>query len=112
MGKTSKTPTPTPSSKRSHPEESPGTISPPGNSLMDILVTIEQTLSSFDTQLNLMENLHKELKAMRESLEFSQQQVVSIAAENTDLRGNEPALQRQQTPKRNGVRPSRTQHEK
>lgn len=84
MGKTSETPTP--SSKRSRPEDSPGSISPPGNSSIDILVSIEQRLSSFDARLNLKEILHKEFQEMPESLEFGQQQVVSLAAENKELR--------------------------
>lgn len=96
MGKTSKTPTPTPtptpSSKRSRPEDSPRAIPPPGNSSIDILLSIEQRLTSVDARLNLMEILHQEFQAMRESLEFSQQQVVSLAAENKELRGSVKSL--------------------
>ena len=92
MGKTTKTPTPAPSSKRSRPEDSPGSISPPGNSTVDILISIEQRLTSFDARLNLMEILHKDFQALRESLEFSQQQVVSLAAENKELRESVKSL--------------------
>lgn len=90
MGKTNKTPTS--SSKRSRPEESPGATSSPGSDFTDILLSIDQKLTSFDTRLSLMEVLHREFQALRESLEFSQQQVVSLAAENEVLRESVKSL--------------------
>lgn len=94
MGKTGKipTPSPAPSSKRSRPEDSPGTASTPNNPSVDLLITIEQRLSSLDSRLNIMELLHQEFQAMRESLEFSQQQVISLAAENKTLRESVKSL--------------------
>lgn len=80
MGKPGKTP------KRSRTEDSPGAVSPPGNSVADILQSIDQRLLSFDGRLALVEVLHKEFQALRESLEFSQQQVASLTSENAQLR--------------------------
>lgn len=84
MGKTTKMPTP--SSKRSWPEDSPRAISPPGSDYEDILVSIDRKLSSLDARLSLVEVLHKEFQALQESLEFSQQQVVSLVEENEALK--------------------------
>ncbi|KAL0152180.1 hypothetical protein M9458_051903 [Cirrhinus mrigala] len=69
----------TPSSKRSCPADSPETTSPTGKSFTDIL-------DSIDKRLSLVEILHREFKSLRESLEFSQQQVETLAAENASLR--------------------------
>ncbi len=71
----------TPSSKRSRPADSPETTSPTGKSFTDILDSIDKRLSSFDARLSLVEILHREFKSLRESLEFSQQQVETLAAE-------------------------------
>ncbi|KAL3993510.1 polymeric immunoglobulin receptor [Sarotherodon galilaeus] len=76
----------TPSSKRYHPADSPGTTSPAGKDIADILESINKRLSSFDARLSLVEILHREFKSLRESLEFSQQQVETLAAENATLR--------------------------
>ncbi|KAL4007994.1 hypothetical protein ACER0C_001846 [Sarotherodon galilaeus] len=76
----------TPSSKRLPPADSPGTTSPAGKDIADILESIDKRLSSFDARLSLVEILHREFKCLRESLEFSQQQVETLAAENATLR--------------------------
>ncbi|KAL0147635.1 hypothetical protein M9458_057032 [Cirrhinus mrigala] len=75
----------TPSSKRSRPVDSPETTSPTSRSFTDILDSIDKRLSSFDARLSLVEILHREFKSLRESLEFSQQQVETFAAENASL---------------------------
>lgn len=54
--------------------------------MMDLLESINQKLLSFNALLALMEILHKEFQALCESLEFSQQQVETLAAENVALR--------------------------
>ncbi|XP_025761635.1 uncharacterized protein LOC112846383 [Oreochromis niloticus] len=76
----------TPSSKRLRPADSHGTTSPAGKDIADILESIDRRLSSFDARLSLVEILHREFKCLRESLEFSQQQVETLAAENATLR--------------------------
>ncbi|XP_025760408.1 interferon-induced very large GTPase 1-like, partial [Oreochromis niloticus] len=76
----------TPSSKRLRPADSPGTTSPAGKDIADILESIDKRLSTFDARLSLVELLHREFKCLRESLEFSQQQVETLAAENATLR--------------------------
>ncbi len=68
----------TPSSKRSRPADSPETTSPTGK--------------SFDARLSLVEILHREFKSLRESLEFSQQQVKTLTAENASLRDSVKSL--------------------
>lgn len=92
MGKPNRTPTTTPSSKRCRPEDSLSSASTPGGPSIDILESIDQKLCSLDARLNLVEILHKEFQALRESLEFSQQQVVSLAAENQSLRESVKSL--------------------
>ncbi len=82
----------TPSSKRSRPADSPETTSPTGKSFTDILDSIDKRLSSFDSRLSLVEILHREFKSLRESLEFSQQQVETLAAENASLRDSVKSL--------------------
>ncbi len=82
----------TPSSKRSRPADSPETTSPTGKSFIDILDSIDKRLSSFDARLSLVEILHREFKSLRESLEFSQQQVETLAAENASLRDSVKSL--------------------
>ena len=89
MGKTNQTPSASSkasTSKRSRNEESPGATSPTGNDSTDILTSIDKKLSSFDARMSLLEILHREFQALRESLEFSQQQVQTLAAENATLR--------------------------
>ncbi|KAL4008902.1 hypothetical protein ACER0C_002754 [Sarotherodon galilaeus] len=76
----------TPSSKRLRQADSPGTTSPASKDIADILESIDKRLSSFDARLSLVEILHQEFKCLRESLEFSQQQVETLAAENATLR--------------------------
>lgn len=82
----------TPSSKRSRPADSPETTSPTGKSFTDILESIDKRLSSFDARLSLVEILHREFISLRESLEFSQQQVETLAAENASLRDSVKSL--------------------
>jgi regulator of replication initiation timing len=75
-------------SKRSR-KDSPGEsspTSPTGNDTADILLSIEGKLSSFDARLGLLEALYREIQALRESLEYSQQQVEALAAENSTFR--------------------------
>lgn len=74
-----------PSSKRNRAEDSPGSAAS-GNDSVDVLLAIHEKLDSLDSRLSLVEILHKEFQALRESLEFSQQQVVELAAENKSLR--------------------------
>ncbi|XP_061762391.1 aldo-keto reductase family 1 member A1-A isoform X2 [Nerophis ophidion] len=88
MGKPSKTPT----SKRSRPEDSPGHVSPPGTSFTEILDSIDKRLTCLDSRLALVEVLHREFQTIRESLEFGQQQVVSLAKENAALRESVKSL--------------------
>ncbi len=61
-------------------------------SFTDILDSIDKRLSSFDARLSLVEILHREFKSLRESLEFSQQQVETLAAENASLRDSVKSL--------------------
>ncbi|KAL4000837.1 signal-regulatory protein delta [Sarotherodon galilaeus] len=75
----------TPSCKRCRPADSPGTTSPAGKDIVDILESIDERLSSFDARLSLVEILHREFKSLKESLEFSQQQVQRLPAENAML---------------------------
>lgn len=76
---------PTSSSKRSHPEDSTGSASLPGNTF-DMLHSIDKMLASSDARLSLLEILHKLFQALRESLELNQQQLVALIAENEVLR--------------------------
>ncbi|XP_054626409.1 uncharacterized protein LOC129178322 [Dunckerocampus dactyliophorus] len=81
MGKSTKTPNP----KWSRTEDSPGEISPPGTDIRDILESIDKRLICLEGCLALVEVLHKEFQAIRESLEFSQNQIVSLVTENATL---------------------------
>ncbi|XP_078797787.1 uncharacterized protein LOC144989360 [Oryzias latipes] len=65
---------------------SPGAASSPGSGISGALDSIDKKLSSLDGRLNLLEILHREFQGLRESLEFSQQQVRELAAENQALR--------------------------
>ncbi|KAL0165966.1 hypothetical protein M9458_037810, partial [Cirrhinus mrigala] len=76
----------------SRPADSPETTSPTSKSFTDILDSIDKRLSSFDARLSLVEILHREFKSLRESLEFSQQQVETLAAENASLRDSVKSL--------------------
>ena len=66
--------------------------SPTGNDLMDILMLIDKKLSSFDDRMSLLEILHREFQALRESLEFNQRQMQTLAAENATLRESVKSL--------------------
>ncbi|KAL0151785.1 hypothetical protein M9458_052936, partial [Cirrhinus mrigala] len=76
----------------SRPADSPETTSQTGKSFTDILDSIDKRLSSFDVRLSLVEILRREFKSLRESLEFSQQQVETLAAENASLRDSVKSL--------------------
>lgn len=91
MGKP-KQPAATPSSKRSRPEDSPGAASSSDGEFMEILTSINAKLDTFDARLSLVEILHKEFQALRESLEYSQQQVSQLAEENNTLKGSVKTL--------------------
>ncbi|XP_038156504.1 uncharacterized protein LOC119793395 [Cyprinodon tularosa] len=84
------TSTNTPSSKRcrssSTSAASTSTLSP-DRSYSDVLESIDKKLTSLDARLALVEVLHKEFQALRESLEFSQAQLASVTAENEALKG-------------------------
>ncbi|XP_072573290.1 uncharacterized protein [Paramormyrops kingsleyae] len=80
------------STKRSRPEDSPEAASPPREDLANILDSIDKRLSSFDARMSLLEILHREFQAMRESLEFSQKQVETLAKENAALRESVKSL--------------------
>ncbi|XP_076862642.1 uncharacterized protein LOC143514846 [Brachyhypopomus gauderio] len=82
----------TPSTKRSRAEASPGAASPHTCNTADILESINTKLSRFDARLALVEILHQEFQVLRESVEFSQQQVEALAAENTVLRESVKSL--------------------
>ncbi|XP_035981016.1 sialic acid-binding Ig-like lectin 14 [Fundulus heteroclitus] len=56
-------------------------------SYSDVLESINKKLTSLDVHLALVEVLHKEFQALRESVEFSQAQLASITTENEALRG-------------------------
>ncbi|KAF0022144.1 hypothetical protein F2P81_025605 [Scophthalmus maximus] len=73
--------------KRNRTEDSPGAVSSQGSDFTDILDSIDKKLSSVDARLSLVEVLHNEFKSLRESLEYSQKQVVELMAENKVLRG-------------------------
>lgn len=94
MGKPNRTSTPSTSSqaKRPRDNDSPGAISSPGNDSSDVLISIDKKLSSLDARLSLLEVLHKEFQAIRQSLEFSQQQVETLTAENAGLRESVKSL--------------------
>ncbi|KAK5622582.1 hypothetical protein CRENBAI_001094 [Crenichthys baileyi] len=66
----------TPTSKRTCSEcsASTSTISPE-KSYADVLDSIDKKLTSLDACLTLVEVLHREFQALRESLEFSQEQL-------------------------------------
>ncbi|KAL3980751.1 aryl hydrocarbon receptor nuclear translocator [Sarotherodon galilaeus] len=74
------------------PGRLPGTTSPASKDIADILESIDKRLSSFDARLSLVEILHREFKSLKESLEFSQQQVETLAAENATLRESVKSL--------------------
>lgn len=97
MGKTKENTTPAQTSKRTRSESSPGASGSPEKGFSEILESIDKKLSSFDARLFLVEVLHKEFGKLRESLEFSQAQVTSLAAENQALRGDVKDLTEQVT---------------
>ncbi|KAK7882263.1 hypothetical protein WMY93_028437 [Mugilogobius chulae] len=69
-------------------ESSSSTTSTPAksNCCSDILFSIDERLSALDARLSLIEVLHKEFQNLRHSLEYSQQQVDSLTAENKSLK--------------------------
>ena len=80
------------SSKRSRNKNSPGAISAPGKDQADVLLSIDNRLSSVEARLSLLELFHREFQALQESLEFSQQQVQVLATENAALKESVKSL--------------------
>lgn len=95
MGKPN-TLTPKVAAKRSRNRDSPGMASSPGKD-SDILISFDNKLLSFDTHLCLLEIMHKEFQALRESLELSQHQVQSLVEENALLRETVKSLMEEMT---------------
>ncbi|MEQ2313196.1 hypothetical protein AMECASPLE_039168 [Ameca splendens] len=94
MGKPQKSPpmaTPTSKRTRSECSASTSTISPE-KSYTDVLDSIDKKLTSLDARLALVEVLHREFQALRESLEFSQEQLASLTAESQTLRDSVKTL--------------------
>ncbi|MEQ2252653.1 hypothetical protein ILYODFUR_024055 [Ilyodon furcidens] len=72
-------------------EASTSTISPE-KSYADVLDSIDKKLTSLDAHLALVEVLHREFQPLRESLEFSQEQLASLTGENQALRDSMKTL--------------------
>ncbi|MED6243869.1 hypothetical protein ATANTOWER_028867 [Ataeniobius toweri] len=88
MGKSQKSPamaTPTSKHTRSECSASTSTISLE-KSYADVLDSIDKNPTSLYTRLALVEVLHRQFQALRESLEFSQEQLASLTAENQMLK--------------------------
>lgn len=51
----------------------------------EILLSIQTQLTGFEARLSLIEVLHKEIQALRHSLEFSQEQIDTLKQENKSL---------------------------
>ncbi|MEQ2242727.1 hypothetical protein ILYODFUR_038998 [Ilyodon furcidens] len=83
----------TPTSKRTRSEcsASTSTISPE-KSYADVLDSIDNKLTSLDARLALVEVLHREFQALRESLEVYQEQFASLTAEDQTLRDSVKTL--------------------
>lgn len=84
----------TPTSKRCRPSDS--IHSSPGNSccteVSDILLSIDNKLSGLDARIAFIEVLHKEFQQLRGSLEFSQEQITTLAKENKSLQHSVTSL--------------------
>lgn len=76
--------------------DSPSTS--PEKSVHDILDSFDKKLTSLDGRLALVEVLHQEFRALRESLEPTREQVTSLAAENQTLREKVEQLAEGMTP--------------
>lgn len=80
-----------PTGKRPRPPSSPGdTEDPPSTppcctEVSSILLSINNKLSALDARISLVELLHKEFQSLRESLEFSQEQIITLTKENKTL---------------------------
>nr|XP_054587020.1 uncharacterized protein LOC129152519 [Nothobranchius furzeri] len=83
--------TDTPGTKRSRPQDSPEASSP-HKDVLDLLQSIDKRLLGFEGRLHLLEVLHKEFQDLRTSLEFSQERVERLAAENASLRESVSSL--------------------
>ncbi|KAK5603291.1 hypothetical protein CRENBAI_010823 [Crenichthys baileyi] len=70
---------------------STSTISPE-EGYADVLDSIDKKLTCLDARLALVEVLHREFQALSESLEFSQEQLASLTAENQTLRDSMKTL--------------------
>lgn len=58
----------------------------------DILISINNKLATLDARISLIEVLHKEFQQIRHSLEYSQQQIDTLAHENRSLQNSVTAL--------------------
>nr|XP_054588278.1 uncharacterized protein LOC129153175 [Nothobranchius furzeri] len=83
--------TETPGTKRSRPQDLPEASSP-RKDVLDLLQSIDKWLLGFEGRLHLLEVLHKEFQDLQTSLEFSQEQVERLVAENTSLRESVSSL--------------------
>uniref|UniRef100_A0A1A8I9P0 Ring finger protein 40 n=1 Tax=Nothobranchius kuhntae TaxID=321403 RepID=A0A1A8I9P0_NOTKU len=78
--------------KRSRPQDSPEASSP-RKDILELLDSIDKRLLGFEGRLHLLEVLHQEFQNLRQSLEFSQEQVERLAAENASLRESVSSLE-------------------
>lgn len=82
-----------PANKRPRSGSLPSTHTSPSSSpnslhhseVSDILISINQKLSGLDTRIALIEVLHKEFQSLRESLEYSHEQIEKLTKENKTL---------------------------
>ena len=61
-------------------KEGSGSDSPPSKCCAEnkvILLAIQSQLTGFDTRLSILEAVHEEIRSLRHSLEFSQEQIHS-----------------------------------
>lgn len=72
---------------------------PPRNhhEVSDVLLSIEHKLSALDNRIALIEVLHHEFQALRQSLEYSQDQIDMLARENKTLQHSVSKLTTQLT---------------
>ncbi|KAK1895368.1 Protein unc-13 like C [Dissostichus eleginoides] len=63
----------------------------------EILISIDNKLSGLDSRIALVEVLHREFQQIRESLEFSQDQIITLIKENKSLQHSVTTLTTQVT---------------
>lgn len=91
--------------KRSRPASLTSTGTPPSASpkppccteVSDILLSIEHKLSTLDNRIALIEVLHREFQALRQSLEYSQDQIDTLTRDNKSLQHSVSTLTTQLT---------------